>query len=105
MKSSSYQRSGPEQILVLDAGTSSMFKECWDVKFAIICCLLVPSSAVTQLFGYSAWEKGLALKHIRSDKHFIMQAEVFLQENATLADLSSAGEAALVCLYTGAVGD
>ena len=49
--------------------------------------------------------KGLALKHIRSDKHFITQAEVFLQENATLADISSAGEAELVCLYTGAVGD
>ena len=49
--------------------------------------------------------KGLALKHIRSDKHFITQAEVFLQENATLSDISSAGEAALVRLYTGAVGD
>ena len=47
--------------------------------------------------------KGLALKHIRSDKHFITQAEVFMQENATLADISSAGEAALLCLYTGAV--
>ena len=40
-----------------------------------------------------------------SDKHFITQAEVFLQENATLADISSAGESSLVCLYTGAVGD
>ena len=49
--------------------------------------------------------KGLALKHIRSDNHFITQAEIFLQENATLADISSAGEAALVCLYAGAVGD
>ena len=47
--------------------------------------------------------KGLVLKHIRFDKHFITQAEVFLQEHATLADISSAGEAALVCLYTGAV--
>ena len=44
-------------------------------------------------------EKGLALKHIRPDNHFITQAEIFLQENATLADISSAGEAALVCLY------
>ena len=49
--------------------------------------------------------KGLALKHIRSDKYFITQAEVFLQENATLADISSAGEASLVCLYKRAVGD
>ena len=49
--------------------------------------------------------KGLALKHISSDKHFITQAEVFLQENATQADISSAGEGALVWLYTGAMGD
>ena len=49
--------------------------------------------------------KGLALKHIRSDNHFITQAEIFLQENAPLADISSAGEAALVCMYTGAVDD
>ena len=49
--------------------------------------------------------KGLSLKHIRSDNHFITQAEIFLQENATLADISSAGDAALVCLYTCAVGD
>ena len=49
--------------------------------------------------------KGVALKHIRSDNHFIMQAEIILQENATLADISSAGEAALVCQCTGAVGD
>ena len=48
---------------------------------------------------------GLALQHIRSDNHFITRAEIFLQENATLADISSAGEAALVCMYTGAVGD
>ena len=49
--------------------------------------------------------KGLALKHIRSDNHSITQAEIFLQENATLAEISSAGEAALVCMYTGAVCD
>ena len=49
--------------------------------------------------------KVLALKHIRSDNHYITQGEIFLQENATLADISSAGEAALVCLYTGAVDD
>ena len=46
--------------------------------------------------------KGLALKEIRSDTYFITQAIVFLQENATLADISSAGEAALVCMYTAA---
>ena len=33
--------------------------------------------------------KGFALKHSRSVEHFITQTEVFLQENATLADISS----------------
>ena len=56
-KSSSNQRSGPEQRSAHDAGTSSMCKECWDVQFATICCLLMPYSAVIQLLGYSAWEK------------------------------------------------
>ena len=104
VKSSSNQRSSPEQRRVHDAGTSSMCTECWDVQFATICCLLMPSSAVIQLLGYSAWEKKDSL-YIRSDKYFITQAEFFLQENATLADISSAGEAALVCMYTCAVGD
>ena len=44
--------------------------------------------------------KRLALKLIRSDNHFITQAGIFLY-----SDISSAGEAALVCLYTAAVGD
>ena len=58
VKSSSNQRSGPEQRRVHDAGTSSMCKECWDVQFPTICCLLMTSSAaVIQLLGYSAWEK------------------------------------------------
>ena len=56
-------------------------------------------------FRVFSMEKGLALMHIRSDNHFITQAEIFLQENATLADISSAGEAALICLYTSALGD
>ena len=56
-KSSSNQRSGPEQGRAHDAGTSSICKECWDVQFATICCLFMPSSAVIQLLGYSAWEK------------------------------------------------
>ena len=102
-KSSSNQRSGPEQGRAHDAGTSSMCKECWDVQFATICCLFMPSSAVIQLLGYSAWEKDSFLSTF--DNHFITQAEIFLQGNATLADISCAGEAALVCLYTCAVGD
>ena len=60
VKSSSNQRSGPEQRRVHDAGTSSMHKVCWDVQFAtiiLLCCFLMPSSAVIQLLGYSAGEK------------------------------------------------
>ena len=53
---SSNQRSGPEQRRAHDVGTSKMCKECWDVQFATICCLLMPYSAVIQLLGYSAWE-------------------------------------------------
>ena len=94
----------PEQRRVPDAGTSSMCKECWDAQFAtmlfahaILGC--DPTSRVCSI------GKGLALKHISSDKHFITQDEVFLQENATQADITSAGEAAQVWLYTGAVGD
>ena len=85
-----------------------MRKVCWDVQFAtiiLLCCFLMPSSAVIQALGYSAWEKDSLSKAYCSDKHFITQAEVFLQENVTLADISSAGEAALVNLYTGIVGD
>ena len=72
---------------------------CNDLLFAhdILIC-----DTTTRVFSIG---KGLALKHIRSDNHVITQAEIFLQGNATLADVSSAGEAALVCLYTGAMGD
>ena len=45
---------GPEQRRAPDPETSLMCKECWDVQFATICCLSMPSSAVIQLFGYSA---------------------------------------------------
>ncbi len=91
-KSSSNQKSCPEQRRAHDAGTSSMCNECRDVQFATICCLLMPSSSVMQLIGYSAQERDL-------------RAEIFLQENTTLADIASAEAAALICLYTGAVGD
>ena len=76
VKSSSNQRSDPEQIMAPDAGTSILCKECWDVQFATVCCLSMPSSAVIQLLGYSAQEKDSL---IRSDNHFITQAGLFLQ--------------------------
>ena len=87
---------------------------CWNIKYVqrvlgrAVCHNMLFAHAIfggvttSRVFSVG---KGLALKHIRSDKHFITQADVFLQENATLADISSAGEASLVCLYTGAVGD
>ena len=87
---------------------------CWNIKYVqivlgrAVCHNMLFSHAIigcdttSRVFSMG---KGLALKHIRSDKHYITQAEVFLQENATLADISIAEEATLVCLYTGAVGD
>ena len=79
VKSSSNQRSGPEQRRAHDAGTCS--------KSVGTCSLGIQHGERTRSY------------------HFITQGEVFLQENATLADISSTGEAALVCLYTCAVGD
>ena len=78
--------------------------ECWDVQFAtlLFAHAVLRCDTTSRVFRMG---KGLALKHIRSDNHFITQAEIFLQQNATLADISSVGEAALVWLYTGAVGD
>ena len=87
---------------------------CWNIKY--VQRVLGRAVCNTMLFAHAilgcdttsrvfSMGKGLALKHIRTDKHFVTQAEVFLQENATLADISSAGEASLVCLYTGALGD
>ena len=76
VKSYSNQRSDPEQIMAHDAGTSRLCKECWDVQFATMCCLSMPSSAVIQLLGYSAQEKDSL---IRSDNYFITQAGIVLQ--------------------------
>ena len=80
LKSSSNQRSGPEQRRVHGAGTSSMCKECWDMPFATILILLLAHAILGCDTTYRVFSmgKGLALKHIRSDKHFITQAEVFL---------------------------
>ena len=82
-----------------------MCKECWDVQFATIMLFadaILGCGTTSRVFSMG---KGLDLNHIRSDKHFITQAEVVLQENATLADISSVGQAAHICLYSGAVGD
>ena len=87
---------------------------CWNIKYVqrvlgrAVCNNLSFAHAIlicdttSRVFSIGI---GLALQHIRSDNHFITRAEIFLQENATLADISSAGEAALVYMYTGAVGD
>ena len=105
-KSSSNQRS-------YMSGTKKS-PRCWNIKYVprvlgrAVCNIMLFAHAIlgcdttSQVFSTG---KELALKHIRSDNHFVTQAEIFLQENATLVDISSAGEAALVCLYTGAVGD
>ena len=78
---------------------------CWNIKYVqrvmgrAVCNNMLFAPAILgcgTTYRVFSMGKGLALKHIRSDKHFITQAEVFLQENATLADISSAEEAALV---------
>ena len=85
---------------------------CWNIKYVqrvlgrVVCNNLLFARAILgcdTTYRVFIIGKGLALKHIRSDNHFITKAEIFLQESATLADISSAGDAALVCLYTGAV--
>ncbi len=72
---------------------------CWNIKYVqrvlgrAVCNDMLFAHAIlgcdttTRVFSIG---KGLALKHIRSDNHFIMQAEIIFQENATLADISSA---------------
>ena len=69
---------------------------CWTIKYAqrvlgrAVCNNLLFAHATlicdttSRVFSIGI---GLALKHIRSDNHFITRAEVFLQENATLADI------------------
>ena len=80
VKSSSNQRSGPEQ---------KKSPGCWNIKYVQIA--LGRAVCNNMLFAHAilgcdttsrvfSMGKGLALKHIRSDKHFITQAEVFLQE-------------------------
>ena len=87
---------------------------CWNIKYVqrmlgrAVCNNMLFAHAILgcdTTFRSFSIGKGLALTHIRSDNHFITQAEIFLQENATLADISSAGEASLVCMYTGAMDD
>ena len=67
--------------------------QCWDIKYVqrvlgrAVCNNLLFAHAIlgcdttSRVFSMG---KGLALKHIRSDNHFITQAEIFLQDNATL---------------------
>ena len=65
---------------------------CWNIKYVqrvlgrAVCNNMLFAHAILDCyttFRVFSIGKGLALKHIRSDKHFMTQAEVFLQENAT----------------------
>ena len=49
--------------------------------------------------------KGLSLKIFTSSALFRDKAEQFFKKDATVDDVIDAGEAALVCLYTGKEGD
>ena len=86
---------------------------CWNIKYVqrvlglAVCNNMLFARAIlgcdttSRVFSTG---KGHALKHIRSYNHFITKAVIILQENATVADISSTGEAALLCLYTSALG-
>ena len=50
-------------------------------------------------------EKGLSLKRFTSSALFRDKAEQFCRKDATVDDVIDAGEAALVCLYSGKEGD
>ena len=69
---------------------------CWNIKYVqralgrAVCNNMLFAHAILgydTTSGVFSMGKGLALKHIRSNKHFITQAEAFLQENATFADI------------------
>ena len=71
------QRSPPEQIMAHDAGTSRLCKECWDVcNNMLFEHAILGSDTISWVLNIG---KRLALKHIRSDNHFITQAGIFLQ--------------------------
>ena len=72
---------------------------CWNIKYVqrvlgrAVCNNMLFVHAILgcdTTYRVFSMGKGLALQHIRSDNHFITQAEIFVQENAILADISSA---------------
>ena len=56
----------------------------------------------SRLYGLG---KGLSLKILTSSALFRDKAEQFFKKDTTVDDVIDAGEAALVCLYTGKEGD
>ena len=56
----------------------------------------------SRLYGLG---KGLSLKRFTSSASFRDKAEQFCKKDATVDDVIDAGEAALVCLYSGKEGD
>ena len=84
------------------AGHDCMCQECWDVQFATICCLHVSSSAVIQRtsrvfsMGKALNKSLLSLPSLKSSCRRMLHSLIYQ---------TCAGEAALVCLYTCAVGD
>ena len=87
-------------------------KNCiWDIKVtqsADICNNILVIHAIlvcdttSRLYGLG---KGLSLKRFTSSALFRDKAEQFCKKDATVDDVIDAGEAALVCLYSGNEGE
>ena len=95
-------------------GGTTKKNRIWDIKVtqndlgADICNNILFIHAIlgwdttSRLYGLG---KGLSLKRFTSSALFRDKAEQFFKKDATADDVIDAGEAALVCLYTGKKGD
>ena len=97
-----------------EGGGATKKNRIWDIKVtqnelgADICNNILFIHAIlgcdttSRLYGLG---KGLSLKRFTSSALFRDKAEQFFKKDATVDDVIHAGEAALVCLYTGKEGD
>ena len=87
------------------SGISKSPKMSWVLRSATTSCSYMRYWGVTPHPDYYGLGKGLSLKRFTSSALFRDKAEQFFKKDATVDDVIDAGEAALVCLYTGKEGD
>ena len=92
------------------SGTHTKLPRCWNIKQtkrvlgARVCENILFGHALlgcdtsSRVFGIG---KGVALKQLRNNEDFNIQAEVFNRRSVTTEEVAIAGEKALVCLYSG----